>query len=109
VVLVKKRKVVLIILAVYALISITMDIVAFFDRDISDKRYEEILQAIIASPKSVELKQNGNDITNDFLDKYTTSIENEDYSEAIDYLRENNVSIGISINDRNKSLLDGKQ
>lgn len=102
-----KYKIGFIIVSVLLVISLIPDIVCFFDRDLSDKRYEEILQAIIASPKAVEIMQDGNDITNDFLDKYTTSIENEDYSEAIDFLRENNISIGISINDRNEFISDG--
>jgi hypothetical protein len=102
-----KYKIGFVIVTVLLVISLIPDIVCFFDRDHSDKRYEEILQAIIASPKAVEIMQDGNDITNDFLDKYTTSIENEDYSEAIDFLRENNISIGISINDRNEFISDG--
>ena len=100
---------VIIIVVVFIIIPAIIGIVTSWDKSPSDERYEEILKAIVASPKSAELKQNGQGITSDFLDKYKDSIENEDYSEAIKFLRENKISISISINGRNEFLLDGME
>jgi hypothetical protein len=67
------------------------------------------VQAIVASPKSAKLLQDNQDITSDFLSEYIESIENGDYSEAIEYLKEGGISISIHINGRNEFLLDGME
>jgi hypothetical protein len=105
----KKRNVVLIIVALFLIIPLAIDVISILDRYPSDNRYEEILQAIVASPDEVVLKQNELDITSDFLDKYKTPIENGNYSEAIDFLKKNGISITISINGSNEFLLDGME
>jgi hypothetical protein len=99
----------IILVVVFIIIPAITGIVTSLDKSPRDERYEEILQAIVASPKAAELKQDGQDITSDFLDKYIDSIENEDYSEAIEFLCENKISISISINGRNEFLLDGME
>ena len=103
-----KRNIIFIVI-IFILIPAFVGIITSWDSDHSDERYEVILQAIVSSPKSAELKKDGIDITSEFLDKYKTSIENEDYSEAIEFLRENDIGIGISINSRNEFLLDGME
>lgn len=98
---------IIILVVVFIVISAIMGIRTILDRDFSDERYEVIVRAIVSSHKAAELKQDGKDITSEFLDKYRVSIENEDYSEAIEFLRGNDISTSISINSRNEFLLEG--
>jgi ABC-type phosphate/phosphonate transport system substrate-binding protein len=100
---------IIILVVVFMVIPAIRGIIASGDRDLSDERYEVIVQAIVSSPKAAKLKQDDQDITSEFLDKYKVSIENEDYSEAIEFLRENDISIGISINSRNEFLMEGME
>ena len=89
----------------FVIIPTSIDIVSFFDRDLRDQRDEEILQAIVESPNAVVIKQNGQNITSDFLDEYKDSIENENYAEAVGFLKEKGTDITIRMNDSNKFLL----
>lgn len=100
---------IIILVVVFIVIPGIIGITNILDRDLSEDRYEVIVQAIASSPKAAELKQDGKDITSDFLYKYRDSIENEDYSEAIEFLRGNDISISISINSRNEFLLEGME
>lgn len=103
----KKSNVFLIIVTTCLIISLAIHLKSFLNREISDKRYEEILQAIISNPNAVELRHEEQDITSSFIEKYKKSIENEDYSEAIDFLKENDIGITIHINSKNEFIIDG--
>ncbi len=98
-----------IVIAIFIIIPGIISVISMMDKRPSDERYEMLVQAIVASPKSVELVQNGQDIRNDFLDEYKDSIENGDYTEAIDFLEVGGINISISINEENEFLLEGME
>ncbi|SHJ62104.1 hypothetical protein SAMN02745751_02973 [Dethiosulfatibacter aminovorans DSM 17477] len=103
------KKNIILIVVIFIIIPGLINAVSIQDSSPSDDRYVEIVQAIIASPKSAKLLHDGQDITIDFLNEYKESIENGDYSDAVDYLKEGGISISIQINGRNEFLLDGME
>ena len=97
-----KRNIIIIVPCIISIVSMQ-------DKRPDNERYVEIVQAIVASPKSAKLLQDGQDITINFLNEYKESIENGDYSDAVDYLKEGGISISIQINGRNEFLLEGME
>lgn len=100
---------IIIIVVIFIIVPCIISIVSMQDKRPDNERYVEIVQAIVASPKSAKLLQDGQDITINFLNEYKESIENGDYSDAVDYLKEGGISISIQINGRNEFLLEGME
>jgi uncharacterized membrane protein len=99
---------IIILVVLFLIIPLIIFISSTSKKDLSNKRYEEILQAVAASPGSAEIKKGGEDITDEFFDEYETSIENGDYTEAVNFLKENKASISIRINGNNEFLIEGR-
>ena len=99
----KRNMIILVVL--FLIIPLIIFISSTSKKDLSDERYEEILQDVAASPGSAEIKKDGEDITGEFLDEYGTSIGNDDYTEAVIFLKENKASISIRINVDNEFLI----
>ena len=97
---------IIILVVLFLIIPLIIFISSTSKRDLSDERYEEILQAIASSPRSAEIIKDGEDITGEFLSKYETSIENGDYTEAVNFLKENKTSVSIRINGNNEFLIE---
>lgn len=97
---------IIILVVLFLIIPLIIFISSTSKRDLSDERYEEILQAIASIPRSAEIIKDGEDITGEFLDEYKTSIENGDYTEAVNFLKENKTSISIRINGNNEFLIE---
>jgi len=102
--LIKRNIIILVIL--FLIIPLIIFISSTSKKDLSDERYEEILQAIAANPRSAEIIKDGQDITGEFLAEYETSIENGNYTEAVNFLKENKTSISIRINGNNEFLIE---
>ena len=101
-----RKRNVIILIVLFLIIPLIIFISSTSKKDLSDERYEEILQAIASSPRSAEIIKDGQDITGEFLAKYETSIENGDYTEAVNFLKENKTSISIRINGNNEFLIE---
>lgn len=71
------------VVALLIIIPIASYLISISDRDLSDSRYEKILQMIVISPDAVVIRQGGVEITQDFLNIYQDAIEHENYAEAI--------------------------
>jgi len=100
---------VIILIVLFLIIPLIIFISSTSKKDLSDKRYEEILQAVAASPGLAEIKKDGEDITDEFLNLYEISIEKGDYNEAVNFLKENITSISIRINGDNEFLIEGME
>lgn len=95
-----------ILVALFLIIPLIIFLSSISKKDLSNARYEKILQAVIASPKAAEIKIEGEDITDEFIDEYRIAIENENYTEVIKFLRDNKISISMSINGENEFLIE---
>jgi hypothetical protein len=100
------KKTITLTIFILLIIFLSYDSISLVNRDISPQRYEEVLQAIVRNPDNVVIRQNGRNVTSDFLDKYRHSIENNNYTEAINFLKKKGTDITISISDSNKFLLE---
>ncbi len=74
-------------------------------KDLNDERIEIILRAIISDPEAVKIEIEGEDITDEFLNKYSSSINNKNYTEAMYFIRNNKIAISISSTKKNEFLI----
>lgn len=100
-----KKRIIILVVVLLVILPISVDLVSLMDKGISDQRYEEICQTIIKNSRAVVIIQDERDITQDFLNKYGDSIEDDNYDDAIAFLQEEHLSITIEIKDGNHVLL----